>query len=196
MNILVIILIALATVIGAALIAALFIKKEYFLKKDIIINRPVDEVFNYVRLLRNQDFFSKWVMTDPSMKKNFKGVDGTVGFVYAWEGNKKAGKGEQEIIGIKPNEEIDIEVRFVRPFESTAKTPIYLERISQRQTKITWGMQGASKYPLNLMNPLMGGMLQKDLEVSLNTLKNNLESGDKLNVSEDVSSPFGQNTAG
>lgn len=40
-------------------------------------------------------------MTDPNMRKNFKGTDGTVGFCYAWDGNKKAGKGEQEIIALK-----------------------------------------------------------------------------------------------
>ena len=36
-------------------------------------------------------------MVDPDMKREFKGMDGTVGFIYAWNGNKRAGEGEQEI---------------------------------------------------------------------------------------------------
>ena len=36
-------------------------------------------------------------MVDPNMKKEFKGTDGTTGFIYGWNGNKKAGEGEQEI---------------------------------------------------------------------------------------------------
>lgn len=35
------------------------------------------------------------------MKREFRGEDGTVGFVAAWDSeNPDAGKGEQEIIGI------------------------------------------------------------------------------------------------
>ena len=35
-------------------------------------------------------------MADPNMKKSYSDIDGTVGFIYAWDGNKEAGKGEQE----------------------------------------------------------------------------------------------------
>jgi len=82
-------------------VGALFMKKDSLIQCSIIINKPKQEVFNYVKSLMNQEKFSKWVMTDPNMRKNFKGTDGTVGFCYAWDGNKKAGKGEQEIIALK-----------------------------------------------------------------------------------------------
>lgn len=36
-------------------------------------------------------------MLDPNMEKEFKGTDGTVGFIYGWNGNKEGGEGEQEI---------------------------------------------------------------------------------------------------
>ncbi len=45
-------------------------------------------------------------MTDPLMKKQFKGTDGTVGFLYAWDSqNNEVGKGEQEIERIKDGKE-------------------------------------------------------------------------------------------
>jgi hypothetical protein len=115
-------------------------------------------------------------MTDPGMKKDFKGTDGTVGFVYAWDSeNKNAGKGEQEIIKVDEGKSIDIEVRFEKPFAGIAHTPFTTESISPTQTKVLWGMEGKNPYPMNLMNVFMGNMLGKDLETSLKTLKGILE---------------------
>lgn len=79
------------------MLAALFVKQQFSLRREIITQLPVERVFNHVRRLTNQDRYSKWVMSDPAMKKEFRGEDGAVVFVYAWDGNKQAGKGEQEL---------------------------------------------------------------------------------------------------
>ncbi len=48
-------------------------------------------------------------MTDPAMKKEFRGIDGNVGFVYGWDSeNKRAGNGEQEITNITEGERMDV----------------------------------------------------------------------------------------
>jgi hypothetical protein len=166
-------------IVALPFIIALFVKKDYSIERSMIINKPKGDVFNYVRHLKNQDHYSKWVMTDPNMKKEFKGTDGTVGFVYAWDSqDKNAGKGEQEIKGLKEGQIVDVEVRFERPFAGIARTPIKTESVNTangEQTNVTWGMHGKSKYPMNLINLFMGKMLAKDLETSLGTLKNILE---------------------
>ena len=175
MNILIKILIVIGALVALFLIAALFIKKEYNILQEITINKPKTEVFSYVKHLKNQDNYSKWVRMDPNMKKDFRGTDGTVGFIYAWDGNKKAGKGEQEIKKIAEGERVDVEVRFEKPFEGIATAPIITEAISANETKVKWAMNGKSKYPLNFMNLFMDDMLGKDLETSLTTLKSILE---------------------
>jgi hypothetical protein len=176
MNTLLIILAIIAIIIAIPLITALFIRKEYTIEREITIAKPKQEVFNYVRYLKNQDNYNKWVMIDPNMKKDFKGTDGTVGFVYAWDSNdKSAGKGEQEIKKIIEGERIDVEIRFEKPFEGVAVAPIRTESLSGDQAKVRWGMTGRSKYPMNLMNLFMDNMLGKDLEASLVTLKGILE---------------------
>jgi len=114
-------------------------------------------------------------MRDPEMKKDFNGTDGTVGFCYAWDGNKKAGKGEQEIKSIKDNERIEAEIRFEKPFKAVAHTVFDLEREGENQTRITWSMASRQKYPMNFMNPFMNSLLGKDLEISLENLKKILE---------------------
>ncbi len=167
--------IVVMVIIAIPLIIAMFVNKEYAVEREVIINRPKADVFNYVKYLKNQDNYSKWVRLDPGMKKDFKGTDGSVGFVYAWDGNKDAGKGEQEIIKITDGERIDVAVRFKKPMEGIAYTPIITEAVSANQTKVKWGMKGFNKYPMNFINLFMDKMLGKDLDSSLVMLKGILE---------------------
>ena len=94
------ILIAILIIIAIPFVVALFVSKEYATERQITINKPETEVFSYIRQLKNQDNYSVWAMADPNMKTEFTGTDGTPGFIYAWDGNDKAGKGEQEIKGL------------------------------------------------------------------------------------------------
>lgn len=177
MNILYIILGSLAGLVGLVLVVALFVKKGYSIQREVIINRPVDMVYDYLRHIKNQDQFSVWVMKDPNKKQDFRGTDGTVGFVYAWDGNKESGAGEQEIKALVQNQRIDTEVRFVRPMAAIAQTPMTLESTGPQQTKVTWAMVSEMKYPMNFMMLFLDfdKLLGKDMVTSLNTLKGILE---------------------
>jgi hypothetical protein len=48
-------------VIALLLVVALFIPREYLIRREIIIERSASEVFNYIKFLENQDHFSKWI---------------------------------------------------------------------------------------------------------------------------------------
>ena len=112
------ILIIILVIVAIPLIAAMFIKKNYTIKRGIVINKQTASVYNYVRYLRNQEQYNKWVMTDPNMKKQFTGTDGNEGFIYAWDSNdKKAGKGEQEIKKLVDGKLVTSEVRFEKPMK-------------------------------------------------------------------------------
>jgi uncharacterized protein YndB with AHSA1/START domain len=76
-------------IIAIPLILALFGKNEFVIERETIINRPSQEVFNYIRFLKNAEHYNKWVMTDPNMKKAYRGTDGAPGFVYAWDSENK-----------------------------------------------------------------------------------------------------------
>jgi hypothetical protein len=177
MSILITILLILAALIALVLIAALFTHKDYAIQRSIVIEKPRQEVFQYIRHLKNQDFYSKWVMADPNVKKSYRGTDGTVGFVYAWDGNQQAGKGEQEIKNIQEGERMDLEIRFERPFAGIGNTPFITETVAPGQTRVTWGMSSAMRYPMNAMLLFMNmdKLLGKDLEESLSNLKAKLE---------------------
>lgn len=169
-----IIIIPVALII-IVLIVALFVNKDYAVQRDIVINKPKQEVYDYVKLIKNQEEYSTWVRMDPNMKKELKGTDGTVGFIYAWNGNSRAGEGEQEIKKLTDGERVDIEVRFKRPMESGLNAVLSTATVSDAQTKVTWAVSGRNKYPFNFMNLFMNNMLGKDLDSSLILLKSNLE---------------------
>lgn len=177
MQIVFIILGVIAGLIVLIFLLALLAPKKYAVYREIVIDKPVADVFNYIRHIKNQDHYNKWVMKDPNMKKEFRGTDGTVGFVYGWNGNKQAGEGEQEIMNIKENERMDVEIRFKRPFTAVAKGPYIVTGINGNQTKLNWGMSSEMKYPMNvfLLFMNMDKLLGKDLEESLNKLKEILE---------------------
>ncbi|MBK8444711.1 MAG: SRPBCC family protein [Sphingobacteriales bacterium] len=172
------ILIALAIIIAIPLIVALFVKKDYAVEKEIVINAPKAEVFEYIKFLKNQDNYSKWNKIDPNMKKTYTGTDGTVGFISAWESkNENVGVGEQEILKITEGERIDTKLRFKAPFEAQDDAYMITEDAENNQTKVKWGFKGAFPYPMNLMGLFlnMDKEIGSDLETGLNNLKTILE---------------------
>jgi len=176
MNILTTVLGIIAGIVILVLLTALFVKKEYTVQSQITIDKNSRAVFDYIKYLKNQAYYSKWVMMDPDAKMDYSGTDGTVGFTSAWDSeNKNVGKGVQEVKKILDGERIDCEIRFERPFKNVAQTFMEVTAISEGTTNVQWGMLGKNPYPFNLMNLFIPGMLEKDLDTSLATLKNNLE---------------------
>ena len=178
MKILKIIAIVLVALIAIPLIVALFVKKDFNIEREIVINKPKKEVFDYIRFVKNQDNYSKWNMTDPNMKKTYTGIDGTPGFVYSWESdNDNVGVGEQEIKSIKEGEIIEMELRFKVPFENTNYAYMSTTEVSPMQTKVVWGFKGTMPYPMNLMGLLfnMDKQIGSDLDTGLKNLKTVLE---------------------
>lgn len=164
--------------IALGLIIALFVDKEFGCTREVTINRPKQEVFNYIKYLKNQDNFSVWAKMDPNMKKDFKGTDGEIGATQFWDGNDKVGKGEQEIKKIVEGESVDFELRFLKPWESTSQAYMTTKSETDSSTKVQWGMHGKSPYPMNLMNLFMDmdKMVGPDLQTGLDNLKALLES--------------------
>jgi hypothetical protein len=168
------IIIALGGIIVLLLIIGLFVKKDYSVAKEIIVNKSKSVVFEYLKFLKNQNKFSVWASMDANMKTEYRGTDGTEGFVSVWESeNKNVGKGEQEILKIVNGERIDYEIRFIKPFASTSWANMIVASANENQTRVYWEFTGKMKYPTNLtllfMN--MEKMVGNDLEKGLQNLK-------------------------
>ena len=175
MNIIITILLIVAGIIALLLLIAIFMKRKHYVNREIIINAPRQKVFDYLKLLKNQDTFNKNAMTGPDRKREFKGTDGTVGYIYAWSGDKNAGEGEKEIKNIIEGKSIETEIRFVKPMSAVASIIMETESLSDNQTKVYWSNAGTLKYPMNIMVPMVERHVVKDMDISLSTLKNILE---------------------
>jgi hypothetical protein len=169
--------IVIILIIALPLVTALFVKKDYAVEREVTVNRPVHEVFEYVKYLKNQDNYSAWASLDPDMKQEFRGSDGTVGFVSAWEGNKDVGTGEQKIVSITEGERIEYALHFIEPWEGHADAYMTTIPISENQTKVTWGFSSRMPYPFNIMLLFMDmeDLIGNDLETGLVKLKDILE---------------------
>lgn len=164
-------------IIVLMLVAALFTKKEYIIKREVTVNRPQHDVYEYLRFLKNHRVFNAWFLKDPNMKETSRNTDGQPGYILSYEGNKDLGSGEQKLIDLIPDKKIDIELRFIKPFKSTSRTPYELASVGNSQTKVTWTMEGKMNYPANiaLIFINMDTFLGKDVQKSLDNLKATLE---------------------
>lgn len=172
------VLAVLLVLICIVFIIALFVDDKFAVKREITINKNNKEVFDYIKLLKNQNNFSSWSKKDPKMKKTFKGTDGTVGFISAWESkNKEVGKGEQEITKIVDGKRIEFDLRFKEPMKAENKAYMEIQSLSPTKTKVTWGFNGTMNYPMNFMLLFMDfdAMVGKDFEEGLENLKDILE---------------------
>lgn len=164
-------------IIVIIIVLAIIAPKEYDVSRSIVIKKPLPEVFQYLKKLKNQDAWSPWAEKDPNMEKTFIGIDGKVGFVSAWAGNKEVGEGEQEITGIVENEVVKSQLRFLKPFKSTSDA--YLKVCDDAgDTLVTWGFSGENKFPISILMLFMNmdKTVGKDFEHGLKKLKGILES--------------------
>ena len=142
------ILIGLAAFIALLLIIAIFIPSTYTVSVSTTIDKPQKEVYDYVKLIKNQENYSVWVMEDTNIVMTYTGTDGTVGFTAHWV-SKQMGEGEQEITKLD-GERVDVILRF-KGHGPEQKAATITKALSENQTQVTSEFYGHSPYPTNLM---------------------------------------------
>ncbi len=173
-------------ILGVAVvaIAAVVTPTECKVEREITINRPKADVFNYVKMVKNQNTWGPWFKRDPAMKQEFRGNDGFVGFVSSWKSeNAEVGSGEQEIKRIVEGERIETQLRFKEPFESQADAHLVMEATGSDTTKVKWGFTTSFPRPMNLMTLVvdMDEAVGKDFQEGLDNLKQILETPPTIN---------------
>ncbi|MEC3908397.1 SRPBCC family protein [Tamlana sp. 2201CG12-4] len=164
--------------IGLFIILLLVAPRKYDVNRSVLIDKPLPEVFQYIKLIKNQNEWSPWKKKDPQMKQEYQGTDGEVGFLSKWEGNKDVGTGEQELTRIVENEIIESQLRFFKPWKSQSEAYLKVEEADLGKTKVIWGFSGESKPPTNVFFLFfnMDKTVGKDFEEGLSSLKTILEN--------------------
>ncbi|PIF34652.1 polyketide cyclase/dehydrase/lipid transport protein [Flavobacterium sp. 9] len=173
------IIIVLVAIIALALVVAMFTKDKYTITRQIVINKPKQEVFDFIKLNQNQKLYSKWLLLDPNTKIEIKGnPDGMSGSVLTFESkHHKTGKGEWEIKKVTEGEKVDFELRFLAPYVFTANGSMTTESLTPNQTKLIWVYNSGMNWPKNFMLIFlnMDKIIGTDVEESLNNIKTIVE---------------------
>lgn len=173
MKILKIIGIVLLSLIAIVVVLGLIAPKGFKIQRSVVIPTTNKEVvFKNITMWSDFLKWNPWSSKDPNQKLTYKGEEGKVGASYKWDGNDSVGSGEMTIVSLVPNEKVDMDLHFIKPFETTNKT-IFSMAPEGEGYKVTWEMSGESPFPLNIMHLFMDmdKMIGPDFEKGLSNLK-------------------------
>jgi hypothetical protein len=170
------ILFFLLAIVGIGLIAAAVLPKKYTITEKIVIDKPKQDVIDYVKILDNQTDYSVWVMTDPKIEIEITGIDGTVGATQKWKSaDKNVGEGKQTITRLD-GERMDVDLEFYKPMAGKAKAANLFKAIDSTHTELVSEFYGDDPFPSNLMSHLIGiPMIRKAEKQNLLNIKSQLE---------------------
>ncbi|MCH8546788.1 MAG: GyrI-like domain-containing protein [Cryomorphaceae bacterium] len=165
--------------IGIGLIVLVFVTviltfaapTDFNVERSISINAPKSIIKEQVMYFEKTKAFSPWHVMDPDMKDWMEGEDGTIGAKYYWDGNDEVGEGYQELISVQENR-IEIDVTFLRPFESVAHTYFTFDE-NDNSVDVVWGFHSKFPRPFNIMGLFfnMEDAIGQDYEKGLISLK-------------------------
>lgn len=143
--------------------------------RSIVIERHQDEVFDIAVDYNTWTSWSPWLGIDPQAIVSVEGDGVSVGSVYRWKGTV-VGEGEIEHVHLKRPDEIDDEIRFIKPFASKSNVRFQFERVGSG-TKVTWHMDGNLPWFMFWMQSQMEMYIGIDYEHGLKKLRDRVEKG-------------------
>ncbi|TKC05640.1 polyketide cyclase [Pedobacter polaris] len=168
-----IIIVVLAIII---LVGGMFLPKTYSVSRSTIINAPDSVIYKNIADFNEFLKWNPWAKMEPTAKTTISGPSAQPEHLYQWEG-KETGSGQMKVKSVEPNKMVDIELKFIKPFESLADTKFAIAP-EGTGNKVTWTMSGEnnliSKWMCLFVS--MDKMIGKDFEDGLKYLKEKSES--------------------
>lgn len=162
------------------LLLALFISRDFNYEKSVVINAPVEVVWQNVSTFEKMNQWDPLNSYDPNLKKSLIGEDGKIGTEQFWKStNEEIGKGSQTFKKIAKPNMVVTKVKYVEPYENQAEVYIKLNPTEKNKTNVVWGFKSEIPYPLNLTKLFSDvyELAEKDYTNGLNKLKKLCERG-------------------
>lgn len=153
---------------------------DFKITRSITINASPEKVFEQVNDFHKWEAWSPWAKLDQNMKTTYTGPPSGTGATYAWVGNSDVGEGRMTINSSHPNDNIGIDLEFIKPFAARNLTDFTLKPDGDK-TNVTWSMTGKNNFVSKAfglvvnMDKLVGG----DFEKGLAQMKNVVETGSR-----------------
>lgn len=147
----------------------------YRIERSIELSAPPSGVFKVVSDFSTWSAWSPWLIADPEAEVRITGTPRTVGSGYSWSG-EVTGAGEMDLRRTEPDQRIEINLRFLKPFRSAADVTFTLGP-SPSGTRLTWSMEGHLPWFLFWMIPVVRTFVGMDYHRGLLMLKDLIETG-------------------
>ncbi len=141
-------------------------------KKSIQINAPKEKIFKTLNDFNHWTKWSPWLIMDP----NAKVAVSDDGKYYEWEG-ERVGSGNMNVIHETPDESIDYDLTFLKPWKSKSKVRFELKE-EGKGIKVTWLMDSRLPFFMFWMKRMMTEFIGMDYERGLAMLKDYVEDGE------------------
>jgi len=168
--------------IALLVFAGLVIPSQYAIGRKITIAAPPAAVHAFVGHLEKWPEWMPWEQEDPSVITSIGGQTTGVGASQSWT-SSKAGDGEVEFTECDENTGIAYDMTFIGKGGKRAPAKASIRYAPAGDgTEVTWSMEGDSACMMppvvrGLMKPVMSGMIGKNFDRGLESLKGKVEAG-------------------
>ena len=161
-------LIVLVAVLGifAAVVASR--PADFRVTRSAVMDAPPAAVFAQVNDFHKWEAWSPWAKMDPKAVSTFGGPASGVGATFQWAGNSQVGAGRMIIAESRPDERIQIELRFLKPMKATDIAEFTFAKAATG-TRVTWTMSGKNNFISKAFtlfvdcDKMIGGQFEKGL---------------------------------
>jgi Polyketide cyclase / dehydrase and lipid transport len=113
-------------------------------ERATVIAAPADVVFAHLDGARALDVWSPWLKMDPDLTLTHQGPETGVGSGESWEG-PQMGVGRLTVTNVKPNEEVELLLEFMKPMQATNRAQFTLAPDGEG-TRVAWRMEGKNDF--------------------------------------------------
>lgn len=147
----------------------------YTVQKSIDIAAPADRVHSILLDYQHWPDWSPWMCAERDCPLTFSGSAGEIGHGYDWDG-KVIGSGQMRLVK-STRERIDMDLKFIKPFKSTADIAFNLQELDNGNTRVEWLMDSSLPFFLFFMTANIKAMIGADYRRGLLQLKDYIETG-------------------
>ncbi|UUO08880.1 SRPBCC family protein [Blastopirellula sp. J2-11] len=184
------VVVALVILVVIVVIAAMMQPNEFTVQRSLPISAPPEIVFSHINDLKKWEAWSPWEKLDPDMRKTY--TDNVVGegASYSWDGDSNIGEGSLTIVKSTPDQQIDMDLKFIRPF-ACENDVVFTFVPNAGQTTITWKMDGKNTFFSKVMCLFMSmdNMVGSQFAEGLENLKKIAEEEAKPTSPEAADTP-------
>ncbi|MFC2104949.1 GyrI-like domain-containing protein [Bacteroidota bacterium] len=166
--------IIIALIVALFFIIPLFLPADFHVERSIIIERPIDMVYETAVDMNKRAKWDPWIEMEPDAEINVEMTPEVIGSGYSWKG-EFIGEGKITIKEYIPNELIKSDIEFISPQSMKSEVIWNFEELDGN-TKIIWAFEGTLNYPFEKWFGLfMDKSLGLNFERGINNFKELVE---------------------